>query len=231
MPDFVIEPGRYAVITVADEGEGMDEKTQRHALEPFFTTKPVGEGTGLGLSTAYGIVKQSGGYISISSQVGRGTEVDVYLPSSSESTTEEAPIDASGLEPVAADEASRQTVLLVEDDGTLRRLATSVLEGQGYRVLAPESPTNALALAESGEERFDLLLTDVVMPGMSGLELAARVRERDPDLPVLFISGYPSEISSTGGLLDSGQNFLGKPFGPQELTERVRELLERGPAG
>lgn len=228
--DFVIEPGRYAVLEVVDEGEGMDAETRRHALEPFFTTKPVGEGTGLGLSTAYGIVKQSGGYISISSQPGRGTRVDVYLPASFEEAGEGdgAEIESSGVPAAASSGDPAPTVLLVEDDEALRRLATSVLEDRGYRVLSPWGPDEALATARRIEEPLDLLVTDVVMPGMSGPELADRIHRDRPDLPVLYISGYPSDVPPGTEPLEESGRFLGKPFDPDELEAAVREILGSG---
>jgi CheY-like chemotaxis protein len=197
----------------------MDAETVAHAFEPFFTTKEPGKGTGLGLATVYGIVTQSGGLVQMRSDVGRGTTMTVALPSVQAPPT-----------PVPADEHAARggasgTVLLVEDDAAVRRLAQSALEGQGWRVLAAARGEEALRLAEGHAGEIDLLLTDSVMPGLTGAETAARVRQQRPRIRVLYMSGYAAELMERGG---AGRDpVLSKPFTPRELVRAVQRRLEQ----
>jgi PAS domain S-box-containing protein len=214
--------GGYALLAVRDNGQGMDEQTRERIFEPFFTTKGPGEGTGLGLSTVYGIVEQSGGWLRVESEVGRGTTMSVFLPWAEEAV--EAP-PAPARQGEAAGRG--ETVLLVEDDGAVRALARRILERQGYRLLAAGTGEEAIQLATHHDGALDLLLTDVVMPGMSGRELAERLTAERPGLGVLFMSGYTEDDVLRRGIFETGTSFLGKPFTPDVLARRVREVLER----
>jgi PAS domain S-box-containing protein len=215
-------PGRYVMLSVSDTGVGMDKKTVAHIFEPFFTTKEVGKGTGLGLSTVYGILNQSGGYVWVYSEPGKGTTFKVYLPRTDE------PVEIAP-KPTSADAARRgsETILLVEDDPQVRELTQEILEARGYRVLTLEKPVDAPALSEAYAEQIDLLLTDVMMPGLSGSELAAKVVEGRPQIRVLFMSGYADTAVVHGGFLGKDAFFLQKPFTPSLLTKKVREVLDQ----
>jgi len=218
-------PGVYALLRITDTGTGMDEHTRNHLFEPFFTTKAKGKGTGLGLATVYGIVKQHQGLTSVESEPGQGTTFEIYLPAARDQTLEEESPEA-----VSQDFRGSETILLVEDDGRVRRLARTILFRQGYRVLdAPDGET-ALALLEESREEPDLLLTDVVMPGMNGKVLADRVSEICPQVSILYMSGYTDEaIVDQRGLLRD-VDFLHKPFSVSSLVTKVREVLdEEGP--
>jgi two-component system cell cycle sensor histidine kinase/response regulator CckA len=217
---FGVRPGPYVVLAVSDTGTGMDPETQKSIFEPFFTTKPKGEGTGLGLSTVYGIVKQSGGNVWVYSEPGRGTTFKVYLPAVN------APLESTATSPTTAAPRGSETILLVEDEDSLRRLARTVLESRGYRVLAASSGPEALELLASHTGSIDLLLTDAVMPGMSGRALLHRVREAYPGMRVLVMSGYSDDAITSQGELDPGTAFLQKPFVPNMLVRKVREVLE-----
>jgi two-component system cell cycle sensor histidine kinase/response regulator CckA len=215
-----ITPGEYVLLTVSDSGVGMDAETLQHVFEPFFTTKGPGKGTGLGMATVYGIVKQSRGSIDVSSRPGAGTTVNVYLPrTDAAACPEEAPapvIDAAGGE----------IVLIVEDQDSVRQLAARVLKHHGYRLLEAASGPEALRLLKNGNARaLDLLLTDVILPGMSGRELAEHVRGEIPGIKVLFMSGYSGEALGRRGVLENGLAFLPKPFTPAALVDKVRNLL------
>jgi len=199
-------------MSVADTGVGMDAATLAQAFDPFFTTKPVGEGTGLGLSTVYGVIRQSGGHVYANSTPGRGTTIHILLP------RVEAATDVP--EPALSGPMGTGTVLVVEDDEGVREFLAVVLERAGYTVLLASDGEQALT---SGDDaRVDLLISDVVMHGISGKELATRVRQRRPDLPVLLISGYPRADLR----LEVGDEFLQKPFGPELLLTRVRRILD-----
>jgi two-component system cell cycle sensor histidine kinase/response regulator CckA len=213
-----LRPGRYAVMSVNDTGTGMDAKTRDHVFEPFFTTKE--QGTGLGLSTVYGIVKQAGGTIHLWSEKGVGTSMDVYLPRVEAVADVEAPLEGS----VRAN-AGRETILIVEDEEAVRRLMSAALEQGGYQVLIAADGMEALKIVSSHEGRIDLLVTDLAMPGMNGTELARKVKERLHGTEVLFISGYAEELRQSGEIDDS--RFLQKPFTPQALARKVREILDR----
>ena len=233
--DTGLPPGPYAVVVVTDTGVGMDAAVRAQLFEPFFTTKEKGKGTGLGLSTVYGIVKQSGGAITVASDPGQGSRFEVYLPIAAAEAVA-APLEG---EATPADEAvagGTETILLVEDDGTLRDLARRVLEENGYRVLEAASGIEALSVCERTGEPIDLLLTDVVMPRMSGAALAEGVRERNPETRVVFMSGYTDEDSVREAASAGGVRFLQKPYTPAGLLRCVRAALDaagpapRGPA-
>jgi PAS domain S-box-containing protein len=213
-------PGRHVMVSVSDDGMGMDPAVRARVFEPFFTTKDPGKGTGLGLSTVYGIVKQSGGYISVESEVGRGTTFTVYLP------RVDAAVETAA--PAVAREApgGSETVLLVEDDVSLRRLAREVLEAGGYRVLEAADGTEALRLSAEHGGPIDLLFTDVVLPGMSGRRLAESLVPLHPGIKVMYASGYTDDVVVQRGVFAHGTAFLPKPFTPTVLRTRVRALLD-----
>jgi signal transduction histidine kinase/ActR/RegA family two-component response regulator len=218
-------PGAYAVVSVSDTGVGMDAETLGHIFEPFFTTKAKGEGTGLGLSMVYGIVKQGKGWIATASQPGRGTTFTVYLPQiqAEPSILAEAPGTASN-------RSGTETVLLVEDQASVRSLAASVLRGFGYRLIEAESGEEALAAAGRDPSEIHLLLTDVVLPGMTGKDLADRLKDTRPRMKVLFTSGYAEDVIAHRGVLSPGIRYLPKPFAPNVLAKAVREVLDRAHA-
>ena len=214
--------GAYCLMSISDDGIGMDEGTRSHAFEPFFTTKGVGEGTGLGLPTVYGIVKQHNGYIWLYSEPGHGTTVKVYLPQ----------VEVNSGQPVGqctnnGAPSGTETILLAEDDDIVRKLTASILEQSGYTVL--QAADGHLALDVFGDEsgRIDLLLTDVIMPGMGGKELADQLLAQSPDLRVIFVSGYTDEAISRIGILPGDVELLSKPFHPKALLTLVRTVLDR----
>jgi two-component system, cell cycle sensor histidine kinase and response regulator CckA len=215
-----VQAGRYVMVAVSDTGTGMDAETQAHIFEPFFTTKEKGRGTGLGLSTVYGIVKQSGGNIWVYSEPGEGTTFKVYLP------RVDATIDSGEQEAFDSPRAAEaETILLVEDDPSIRALARRVLEEHGYRVLDAGSGNDALERHRSEVGVIRLLLTDLVMPGMGGAELASVLQEQRAGMRVLFMSGYTDDGVVRNGLLGSGRAFLQKPFTPSVLMRKVRDVL------
>jgi two-component system cell cycle sensor histidine kinase/response regulator CckA len=220
-----VEPGRFVMLSVTDTGCGMDAATKEHAFEPFFTTKEKGTSTGLGLATVYGIVKQSGGHVWVYSEPGRGTTFKVYLPRVDASATDTRRRAASSI--ASGDE----TVLVVEDEEAVRGLAARILRMAGYRVLSAASGADALALCAEHEGRIDLLLTDVVMPQMSGRELWERLSKLRPGLAVLYMSGYTDNAIVHHGVLDPGTYFVNKPFSAAELTQKVREALDERRVG
>ena len=219
-------PGDYVTLTVRDTGEGMDEDTIARIFEPFFTTKEQGKGTGLGLATVYGIVKQSGGFLEVTSTPGRGASFRVFLPRVEADVAAEEPDEA----PDAGLASGSETVLLVEDEVVVRDLLREVLETSGYEVLEAEDGVSALELAEAHPSRIDLLLTDVVMPKMSGRELAERFHVKRPDAKVLYTSGYTDGAIGDQGVLEPGTEFLQKPFSFADLTQKVRSVLDSVPA-
>ena len=215
-------PGSYVMISISDTGSGMDEETRSHIFEPFFTTKELGRGTGLGLSTVYGIVKQSGGYIWVHSEPDKGTTFEVYLPRVSEPVEE---IQQAHVLPAFPE--GTETLLLVEDEPSVRELAARVLKDRGYRVLEATNGHEALqVVAERPPNEVQLLVTDVVMPRMAGPDLAARLTTSRDDLRVLFISGYTDKAIVRDGVLVEGTPFLQKPFTPDALARKVREVLD-----
>jgi CheY-like chemotaxis protein len=214
-----LAPGSYVVLEVSDSGAGMDDATRERIFEPFFTTKDPGKGTGLGLSTVYGIVKQSGGSIWVYSEPGRGTTFKVYLPRQG-GVAPVAPSRPAEV-PVAAAVA---TLLLVEDHEQVRTLVHMVLESQGYTVLAAPNGGEALAAAAAHEGAIDLVVTDLVMPGMDGKELVERLREVRPGIRALFTSGYAQGMVAGHELAD-GEAFLAKPFDQAELAAAIRAAL------
>jgi diguanylate cyclase (GGDEF)-like protein/PAS domain S-box-containing protein len=216
-----LQPGPFVTIHVIDTGTGMTPEVAAQAFEPFFTTKAPGEGTGLGLSTVYGIVTQSGGNVWLRSEEGRGTDVLVALPAAHEIPAAES----RERTPAAAAARGTETILLVEDEKSVRELAARILQRHGYHVLAAADGRDALELIARDQPHLDVLLTDVVMPVISGQELAKRLRASRPDLPVLFMSGYNEEAVLREGVLVSGTAFLEKPFTPSFLLHRVREIL------
>ena len=221
---LVVPPGSYVLLAVTDTGEGMDAATRGRIFEPFFTTKELGKGTGLGLSSVYGIVKQSGGSLWGYSEGGRGTTFKIYLPRVDEEQVRvEEQARATGVEVPAR---GVETLLVVEDEGAVRNLAARVLTAAGYQVLTAVNGEEALVLLEDRQGPVHLLLTDVVMPGMGGRELAARLATNWPDLKVLFMSGYTNNAIVHHGVLDEGTQFIGKPFSVMELTRKVREVLD-----
>jgi PAS domain S-box-containing protein len=216
-----VRPGCYVMLAVSDTGVGMSAETIAHIFEPFYTTKDSGRGTGLGLSTVYGIVKQSEGYIWVYSEPGKGTTFKVYLPRVDEAaeillTTKGSPADRAGTE----------TILLVEDEPQVRELTRTVLAARGYTMVEAANPEDAETLAEKHGAKVHLLLTDVIMPGISGRELAKRLSARHPAMRVLYMSGYTYNVIAEGGTLERGVAFLQKPFTPSALIEKVREVLD-----
>ncbi|MEP6494916.1 MAG: response regulator [bacterium] len=219
-------PGNFAVLTVSDTGVGMDEATRARIFEPFFTTKEAGKGTGLGLATVYGIVKQSGGFIQVLSEPGQGTEFRIYLPLVNRSHSDVVESAPSWTAPRGS-----ETILLVEDATAVRAVARHALERFGYTVLEASSGLSALHAAATRVGPIDMLLTDVVMPGMSGRELAKYLRMIRPETQVLFMSGYTDDAVLRHGVVMSGIAYLQKPFGPDALARKVREILDAYTAG
>ena len=215
-----IQPGRYAVISVSDTGHGMDKETQSRIFEPFFTTKEKGKGTGLGLSTVYGIVKQSNGYVFAQSEPGAGTTFYVYLPRVEESAEELSPAKSPPTEAGGC-----ETVLLVEDEESVRELVRLTLTSRGYKVLEAENGEGGLRIAEDLKEHIDILITDVVMPGIGGRELAKKLLTLRPGVSVLYLSGYTEDTVVTHGTIGPATAFLQKPFTLQNLAKKVREVL------
>lgn len=215
-------PGSYVMLAVHDTGAGMSAETKARLWEPFFTTKPKGKGTGLGLSTAYGIVKQSGGYIWVQSEPGQGATFKIFLP------RVEAAADAMATAPVDTPPRGTERLLVVEDDDMVRRVTQRTLTANGYDALVASSGGEALLLAETNSYQFDMLVTDVIMPGMSGGELAARMRTIRPDLKVLFVSGYTDDVVVRHGVLEGDVEFLQKPFTADSLLRKVRDVLTAG---
>jgi two-component system cell cycle sensor histidine kinase/response regulator CckA len=213
--------GDYVMLAVADTGTGIDSETLAHIFEPFFTTKERGKGTGLGLATVYGVVKQSGGYVSVESAPGKGASFQIYLPRIEEPVSVAEPVA-----PIVEAFRGAETILLVEDADALRKLTHMLLEQHGYRVLVAANGAAALQLVEEKPESINLLLTDVIMPGLNGRALAGRLQLRQPGLKVLYMSGYTDDAIADHGVLAAGIQLLHKPFSEENLIHKVREVLD-----
>jgi two-component system cell cycle sensor histidine kinase/response regulator CckA len=218
-----LRPGAYAALSVTDTGTGMSAETRSHLFEPFFTTKDPDKGTGLGLSTVYGIVEQSGGVITVDSEPGRGTTFTIFLPPVEEMLDVAVPDEAQ------VSRSTARTVLLVDDEPEVRGLAGEILRRVGYTLLEAGSGEEALTVVDKHGSPIHLLVTDIMMPGMNGRELAERMRSLRPDLRVLYISGYVRDADTRAALLGNQSAFLSKPFTPETLTQKVRELLAAAP--
>lgn len=215
-----LQPGHYAWLTVTDTGHGMDATVLARIFEPFFTTKGVGKGTGLGLATVQGIVEQSGGRIVVESRPGCGSTFKIYFPAVEGTSHLTVPA------PMVEHFEGSATLLVVEDEDSVRRLVCGVLEQRGYTVLMATDGREALNLCQNYPDTIDLLITDMVMPAMNGTELADKLSTTRPDIKVLFISGYSDDAIANHGLLAPDTLFLQKPFSPDALTRKVREMLD-----
>ena len=214
-----LSQGRYVQLAVSDTGAGMTDEVKARLFEPFFTTKEPGKGTGLGLSTVYGIVKQSGGYVIVQSEHGRGSSFHIYLPKAQGVAEKHAP-------PVTdAALGGTETILLVEDEESVRQLVRDTLVAKGYQVLEAEGGEAGLELSAAHTGKIDLVITDVVMPGIGGRELVKQLSNTRPDTKVLYLSGYTEDAIVSDGSIESGTAFLQKPFSLQHLSRKVREVL------
>jgi CheY-like chemotaxis protein len=216
----LMKPGQYVLLDVSDNGTGMDSETQAHIFEPFFTTKEKGKGTGLGLATVYGIVKQSGGFIWVYSEIGKGTSFKIYLPRV-DNTEERHGVPR----PTEAIPSGTETVLLTEDEMDVREIARQFLESGGYTVIEAKDGSEAMKLFRESRNKIDLLVTDMVMPGMTGQELAVRLQLERPELRVIFMSGYSERAATEMADADPGVRLLTKPFSRASLLRAVREIL------
>jgi CheY-like chemotaxis protein len=222
-PDpITVVPGRYTLLMVQDTGCGMDESTRSRLFEPFFTTKSRGRGTGLGLATVYGIVKHLKGYIFAESSPGQGTTFRIYFPAAVDATAEAA-VETSRMTPFLG----RETILVVEDDDAVRRYTTVALRRYGYAVLEAGSPERALEIAEQHADMIHLILTDVIMPGLSGPAFVRRLRQRRSRTPAIYMSGYPGDAAAASALLEDGDAQLSKPFATDELLRSVRQVIDQ----
>ncbi|MCA1795564.1 MAG: response regulator [Desulfobacteraceae bacterium] len=220
--DFI--PGDFVLLAVSDNGCGMDKDTLDNLYEPFFTTKEVGKGTGLGLATIYGIVKQNKGFISVYSEPGQGSTFKIYLPRLV------AKEDAEKVVPEKkAVSGGTETILLVEDEPTILRMTRMMLERKGYTVISAATPAEAIEKAKNHSAVIDLLMTDVVMPQMNGRDLAGQITALYPDIGLLFMSGYTSNVIAHQGVLDDGVAFIQKPFSMADMTMKVRDVLDTAP--
>jgi len=218
-----VRPGRYVVLSVQDTGCGMDAETQARMFDPFFTTKEQGKGTGLGLSTVYGIVKEHDGHVAVESAVGTGTTIRIYLPTVEEAIEENGRASAENKRSTGT-----ETILLVEDNDQLRRLIAELLQNEGYTVLEAENGSRALSISEREPEPIQLLLTDIVMPGMSGCVLAERLLASGNCKAVLYMSGYTGGATAHPEAIPMDAAILMKPFSPEQLLDRVRGILDAG---
>ena len=216
-----VKPGKYVLMAISDTGEGMDEDVMSKIFDPFFTTKEYGKGTGLGLATVYGIVKQHEGYIYVYSEKGRGTTFKIYLPASKKAPEEEG----NKSTPKALLKGS-ETILIVDDNASIRQLIVETLKPLGYNCLEAASGEDAISVIRKYSGKIHLLLTDVVMPGMSGRELAEKIRKERPDVKVIFMSGYTEDIIAHHGVLEKGINYISKPITPVTLTKKIRIVLD-----
>lgn len=220
-PKLGVTPGPFVRLTISDTGTGMDDETRARIFEPFYTTKAVGKGSGLGLATVYGIIKQSGGYIEVDSKVGRGTSFQVYLPATRLAASRELP------SPSFVHSGGGATILVVEDSEPLRDLIFETLETMGYTALMAQDGHQAIRICTQFSSTIDLLLTDVVMPKMKGPEVMKRVKQMRPDIGVLFMSGYTNDVTLRHGISNADVSFIQKPFSSTELTHKLREALAR----
>jgi two-component system cell cycle sensor histidine kinase/response regulator CckA len=220
-----VRPGQYVLLAVSDTGHGMDAATQSHIFEPFFTTKEPGKGTGLGLATVFGIVKQSGGHLNVYSEPGRGSTFKVYLPRIDEVATKEEAAMPSPPVP-----SGTETILLVEDAEALRVMIREILESGGYTVLDASAPDEALATAKAHRSPVHLMLTDVVLPRMSGPDLALSLARLRPETRVLYMSGYTADAIGNHGVLEPGTHFIQKPFTADDLLRKLRSVLDAPPS-
>jgi len=218
--DFI--PGEYAVLTVSDDGCGMDEDTLKNIFEPFFTTKPIDKGTGLGLATVYGIVRQNNGFIAVRSEPGKGTEFEIYLPQ-----YKETPPSTGKQRCKAIQHHGHERILLVEDNKALLEMISTMLRRSGYEVIPANSPHEAIALAHDTKENIDLLVTDVIMPGMNGHTLFGNIEKLHPETRCLFMSGYTADVISQHGVLDEGVHFLEKPFVIKDLMAKINDVMRK----
>jgi two-component system, cell cycle sensor histidine kinase and response regulator CckA len=217
-----VNPGDFTMIAVSDDGRGMDTETRRHIFEPFFTTKEKGKGTGLGLATVYGIIKQAGGDIWVYSEPGKGTTFKLYFP-----RVREPLRDVSGGDVTFTRQSGGETILVVEDEKSVRELTVRILQQLGYAILTASCGAEALEVSGAHAGHIDLLLTDVVMPNMSGRQLADHFQESRPKTKVLFLSGYTEDTVVHHGVLDAGVDFLPKPFSREILSKKLREVLAK----
>ena len=214
-------PGDYVRIAFRDTGVGMDSETLSHIFEPFFTTKKLGEGTGLGLSTVYGIVQQNNGFIQVHSEPDRGTTFRIYLPRHGDKTD---PLPQE--EPAAPPPGGRETILLVEDEPAVLHSTAQMIETLGYGVWKAGAPAEALRRVRESKGQIHLLVTDVVMPGMNGRDLAQQIRALLPELKCLFMSGYTADVIARNGVLEKGVHFIQKPFSRRDLAAKIRKALD-----
>jgi len=219
---FEAAPGQYVALAITDTGSGMSQEVMQHLFEPFFTTKGVGEGTGLGLATVYGIVKQNGGFINVYSELGEGTTFRVYLPRIEK---EEAQDATSGPAPQAA--GGSETILLVEDEPRILHIAQIALTARGYHLLVTSSPLEAIRIAQESAKPIDLVISDVVMPEMNGVQLCKRIAEIWPNTKTLLMSGYTANVVLQRGVAQEDIDLLQKPFSLTKLTSEVRRILDR----
>jgi PAS domain S-box-containing protein len=215
---YNVKPGDYVQLTVSDTGSGMDQETQKRIFEPFFTTKEVGKGTGLGLATVFGIVTQNNGFIKVYSEIGQGTVFKMYFPRLAEEAF-------AAEEPIPMPMTGSGTILLVEDEEMLLDTTTYMLEEIGYTVIQAQSPEAAIAICEKKNQQIDLILTDVVMPGLNGREMVDRIKSIFPKIKVLFMSGYTADIIAQRGIVDEGMHFISKPIDMNKLNEKLKEIL------
>jgi two-component system cell cycle sensor histidine kinase/response regulator CckA len=214
------KPGKYIKLSVEDNGTGMDKDIIPHIFEPFYTTKEIGKGTGLVLSTVYGNVKQNGGCISVNSEPGNGTTFSIFIPVSNNSKTIEEKPEEEQIYP------ANGTILVVEDEEMLRTMITQMLKAIGYSIISAAGPMEAISICETGKEHIDLLLTDVIMPDMNGSELKLRIEKIIPDIKTIFVSGYTLDTIVKRGAFIKGANFIQKPFGISDLAKKIRSVLQ-----